>query len=102
MSNFILNTSFHIKKKYVPQFIDWARNTYIPQALNSGLFSNPLFTHLLIEVEPDTDSFAIHLNTKDIEKAVEWHDSTAAALKEKLHLDTDKSALYFTTYMQEL
>ena len=70
MKNFILNTSFHINRKHVPQFIDWAKNTYIPQALNSGLFSNPLFTHLLIEVEPNTDSFAIHLKTKDIEKAI--------------------------------
>lgn len=102
MKNFILNTSFHIDRKHVPQFIDWAKNTYIPQALNSGLFSNPLFTHLLIEVEPNTDSFAIHLKTKDIEKAMAWHDSTAASLKEKLHIDTDKTVLYFTTYMEEL
>ncbi|MGM9844020.1 MAG: DUF4286 family protein [Muribaculaceae bacterium] len=100
MAKYILNTSFHITESAKFLFETWAKEIYIPKALNSGIFTDHTFTRLLVDVEPGTFSYAIHLLCDDIKKATRWHDTIAASLKNKLHYQSGKQVVFFTTYME--
>ncbi|MCI5784454.1 MAG: DUF4286 family protein [Bacteroidales bacterium] len=102
MSKYILNTSFHLTKNVKDEFIKWAKETYIPAALETGFLSSPVFTKILAEIEPGTESYAIHFKMDDLKKAAEWHDTIAAELKNAIHNKTNKQVLFFTTYMEEI
>ncbi len=102
MAKYILNTSFHITQNVRDQFIKWVKETYIPKALETGILSSPVFTKILTEIEPGTESYAIHFKTENIEKATEWHDTQAAELKADIHNKTNRQVLFFTTFMEEI
>ena len=99
---YILNTSFHVADSCVDRFVSWARETYIPAAIASGNLVDPLFTRIMLQVEPGTTSFAIHFHCPSIERAQQWHDSVAAAMKESLHKELQGGVLYFTTFMEKV
>lgn len=99
---YILNTSFHVTERYADRFIDWARNTYIPSALSSGLLTEPLFTRILMQVEPGTVSFAIHFHCSSLADAEKWHDNEAGPLKESLHKELQGEMVFFSTFMEKV
>lgn len=99
---YILNTSFHVADSYVNQFVSWARDIYIPAALASGHLVDPLFTRIMLQVEPGTTSFAIHFHCPSVDRAQEWHDTEAARMKEALHKQLQGGVLYFTTFMEKV
>ncbi|MDE6266380.1 MAG: DUF4286 family protein [Muribaculaceae bacterium] len=99
---YILNTSFHVTEQHAQRFIDWARNTYIPAALASGHLTHPLFTRILMQVEPGTVSFAIHFQCNSLEDASKWHDTEAGTLKESIHKELQGEIVYFSTFMEKV
>lgn len=99
---YILNTSFHVTDSYAARFIDWARTVYIPAALASGALTDPLFTQILLQVEPGTTSFAIHFHCRSLQDAEKWHDTEAAILKDRLHKDFQGEVVFFSTFMEKV
>lgn len=99
---YLLNTSFHITERHADRFIDWARNTYIPAATKTGFLTDPLFTRILIQVEPGTVSFAIHFHCTSLSDAEKWHDAEAGSLKESLHKELNGELVFFSTFMEQV
>jgi len=99
MSNYIVNTSFHIPENIKDKFIQWISLEFVPAALKEPYFSKPIFCHLLTNVGEGTESYAVHFSTTDLEAAKKWHDNEAGLLMQKF---PPESLLFFTTYMEEI
>ncbi len=102
MPAYILNTSFHMDETIKNDFIAWIKETYIPSALQSGVFGRPLLTKIMTVVEPGTVSFALHLVCGDLDKANNWHDNEGARMREMLSRRFGQRVVFFSTYMEEI
>ena len=96
----LLNTTFHVHKSVDALFIKWVKEIYLPVAMQSGKFSNPLFTRIMMQVDPDATSYAVQLQARSQSEAEAWHDDTAAKLKDALAREVGERVLHFTTYME--
>lgn len=96
----LLNTTFHVHKSVDALFIKWVREIYLPIANESGLFSNPLFTRIMMQVDPEATSYAVQLQASSHTEAEAWHDSMGTQLKDALAREVGERVLHFTTYME--
>ncbi|MBQ2838846.1 MAG: DUF4286 family protein [Muribaculaceae bacterium] len=96
----LLNTTFHVHKSVDALFIKWVKEIYLPVAMDSGLFKNPLFTRIMTQVDPEATSYAVQLQASSHRDAEAWHDSTSAQLKDALAREVGERILHFTTYME--
>ncbi|MBR3765925.1 MAG: DUF4286 family protein [Muribaculaceae bacterium] len=96
----LLNTTFHVHKSVDALFIKWVKEIYLPVAMDSGLFKNPLFTRIMTQVDTEATSYAVQLQASSHSDAEAWHDSTAAQLKDALAREVGERVLHFTTYME--
>lgn len=96
----LLNTTFHVHKSIDSLFIKWVKEIYLPVAMDSGLFKNPLFTRITTQVDPEATSYAVQLQARSLSEAEAWHDDMAAKLKESLSREVGERFLHFTTYME--
>lgn len=96
----LLNTTFHVHTSVNDLFLEWVKTVYIPTAMNSGHFSNPLFTRIMTQVDPEATSYAVQLQALSHKDAETWHDSEAAQLKESLAKRVGELVLHFSTYME--
>lgn len=95
----LLNTTFHVHKSVDALFIKWVKEIYLPIANESGL-SNPLFTRIMTQVDPEATSYAVQLQASSHNEAEKWHDTSAAKLKDALSREVGERVLHFTTYME--
>ncbi len=98
----ILNTTFHVHSSVEDKFLRWVRVNYIPQALSSGMLYSPSLARILIDVEPESASFALQFSAGSIEDASRWHDGNGDVLRRKLSRVFGDRIVYFTTYMEKL
>lgn len=96
----LLNTTFHVHTSVNDAFIKWVKDTYIPKALESGHFSQPIFTRIMMQVDPEAVSYAVQLQSSSHSDAESWHDTEAAQLKEELARLWGERVLHFSTYME--
>ena len=96
----LLNTTFHVHKSVDALFVKWVKEIYLPVAMQSGIFSNPLFTRIMTQVDPEATSYAVQLQASSHSEAEKWHDISAAKLKDALSREVGERVLHFTTYME--
>lgn len=96
----LLNTTFHVHTSVNDLFIKWAQAIYIPKAMECGQFSNPLFTRIMMQVDPEATSYAVQLQAISHAEAEAWHDSMGTQLKDALAREVGERVLHFTTYME--
>ena len=96
----LLNTTFHVHTSVNNAFIQWVKSTYIPKALESGHFSQPIFSRIMMQVDPEAVSYAVQLQASSHCDAETWHDTIAAQLKEELARLWGERVLHFSTYME--
>lgn len=96
----LLNTTFLVHKSIEREFIDWVHNTYIPTAVETGIFSDPLLSKVMIETDPEGTSYAVQMRAESHNMASQWHDNEAATLKNSLVKSWGEKVLHFTTFME--
>lgn len=99
MSRYLVNTSFHITADVKENFIRWVKGEYIPAIKSTGIFTNPMFCRLMVQVEEGTYSYAVHFLTSDLDAATRWQECEGAELRNRFRPD---QMLHFTTYMEEI
>lgn len=105
-SPILFNTSFHLHPSLADDFLAWVNSTYMPAAKASGLFEDGMVTRILATGTPaenDGVSYCVQFVTRDLSKAMEWHDSEAYQLKDAFSCRCGKcNIVFFTTYMEIL
>lgn len=105
-SSILFNTSFHLHPSLADDFLEWVNNTYMPAAKASNLFEESMVARILaagVQAENDGVSYCVQFVTRNLTKAMEWHDSEAYQLKEAFSRRCGKcNIVFFTTYMEIL
>lgn len=98
----VINTTFHLPCRIKPQFLQWLKQSYVPQACGSGCVSDPVIFRILggSEQTPDHMSMACQLTAPSLVGAKNWHDGHGAILRSEMHRQWGDSVLYFTTYLE--
>ncbi len=96
----LLNTSFHVLKSLTRDFETWAKDVYIPAVKGSGIFGEPQFLRILVEVDPALASYSIQMPSPSLEEATRWHDETAALLRDDLRSRWGENIVWFSTFME--
>ncbi len=68
--------------------------------MESGLFTDPIVSRILVETDPEGTSYAVQLRTRYHNEASQWHDIDAGILKTKLAQKFGERILHFTTFME--
>lgn len=82
----IFNTTLHVDDAIQDQFIVYLKTVYIPQALESGLLSQPALAKIDRQHEESGVSYALQFKTQDIDSLNKWAEQTG----EPLSLDMNK------------
>lgn len=103
----LYNTTFIVDAHAIESFKAWVSASFIPAALESGIFIEPLLTRIIPPPEVGQDdlacSFALQFKADDHAKANYWNEEIAPTLLQPLVLKHGaESILSFTTFMEIL
>lgn len=98
----ILNTTFVVSSVVQASFLRWLSDSYIPAMAKAGIFTRPTLARVLAQIEPRTDSYALQARCANFDRALRWHDVTAAPLREEMKTKWGEHVLPFTTFLEEL
>lgn len=98
----ILNTTFFAEESLGDQLHGWIKETYLPAARRTGLFTDVEAVRILDQPEPGAVSFAVRCTANDLDSAREWHDNDGAGARDALHTRWGQRVVWFTTYMETI
>lgn len=103
----LYNTTFIVDTHAIDSFKAWVSTSYIPKALDSGIFEQPLLTRVLLpegmEADNSATSFAVQFKSSDHEAAQLWNAATAPELIAPLiRQHGPEAVLSFSTFMEIL
>jgi hypothetical protein len=98
----IINTTFQVSKSCEEEWTKWVRAKYIPEVIASGLLTEPRFCRLIIENEPDSESFAVQFQVKDIDTLDFWFQKYGVKIQTDLKDLFQEKVLSFTTVMENI
>lgn len=98
----ILNTTFVVSTAVEASFLRWLEDTYVPAMAQAGIFTRPTLARVLAQIEPRTDSYALQARCGSFDRALRWHDVTAAPLRDDIKTRWGDRVLPFTTFLEEL
>ncbi len=97
----LYNTTFVVDSRVIEPFKSWVASAFIPGALDSGVFIDPLFTRILSTQGDETaESFAVQFKAREMADAQNWNDTTGARLIEDIQETYHDSVLAFSTFME--
>lgn len=98
----ILNTTFFADDTMAQHLRLWLEQTYIPAARQAGIFTHIEAAHVTEPVEPGVKNIAVRCAGADLEQARQWHDNTAAEIRNSLAAQCGQHVVWFTTYLETI
>lgn len=98
----LFNTTFVVHTSATDAFLGWVNDTFIPAAVDSGVFVEPLLTRILASHDPEVVSFAVQFKAHSQSEAERWNNGDAALLMQDLHSRFGENILPFSTFMEIL
>ena len=98
----IINTTFQVSKSCEEEWTKWVRSKFIPEVITSGLLTEPRLCRLLIENEPDSESFAVQFQVRDIVTLDFWFQLYGVKMQTDLKDLFQEKVLSFTTVMENI
>lgn len=97
---YLINTSFHAERSVAGMIVEKV-NTQLKSLMTaSGLYSNIIMAEIMVDVDPDCDSFTLQGFAEDVEKAMSWLQNEARPFFDELHSKYNGKVVYFTTPMK--
>ena len=100
----VYNTTFVVDSWVIEPFKSWVSSTFIPGALDGGVFIDPLFTRIVPQPAQDDDetaeSFAVQFKAREMADARNWNDTIGARLIGEIQNRYHDSVLSFSTFME--
>ena len=98
----LYNVTCNVENSIREDWMDWMKNIHIPEVMETGLFTDNKFYHILIEEQNDTTTFSVQYFAKSLNDIDNYLQNHAPDLQKK-HMDRyDSRAVAFRTVMQEI
>lgn len=98
----IYNTTFHIQKEIVAECLEYLKNTYIPNAIEGKLLSEPCLRRILHSEDEEGENYSVQFNTKDMNTLNKWIQSEGAALQQELVKRYKEKIVGFSTLLEDI
>ena len=100
---YIYNVTVNIEESVHADWLDWMKNTHIPQVLATGCFTENLILRLLIEEEQEgTTTYAVQYTFTDMEHYNTYCDTFAPALQADAKNRYQDKFVAFRTLLQHV
>lgn len=99
---FIYNTTFNCEISCYKEFVQWVRETYIPQALSYEGVSNPRLARIFGEDDSQNMNISIQFNTPGLEELSQWYNHCGANILQTLQEKYGEKVAGFSTIMEEI
>lgn len=99
----IVNTTFVIHTDICGNVLEWIKTAYLTSALHCGAITNhTILAKVLVDVSPDSHTYAIHIGFDDLKSAEKWGEGTGASLRRILSDRWGERAVSFHTYLEPI
>ncbi len=96
---FLYNVTVNVDDQVQEQWLEWMRETHIPDVLQTGLFNGATFSRLMVEEEAGT-TYAIQYRLKDMESFRIYQEMYAEGLQKEHKKRFDTKTVAFRTIME--
>lgn len=97
----IYNTTFQVDDNMATEFIDWIKNQYLPQALVTGIVSQPQLTRIMGRHEGGT-GYALQVQAVSLGELQSWYQSIGKELLIQFNAHFGAQAVNFSTMMEKI
>ncbi len=98
----IFNTTFNTEKANKDEFVEYLKNTYIPQAMESGKLRDPRLAEILSDEEnPESINLALQFTLDSIDALNSWYVDYSPVLNKDLVNRFGRKVVGFSTVMKE-
>ncbi|MFA8434018.1 MAG: DUF4286 family protein [Marinifilaceae bacterium] len=98
----IFNTTYHVDDSCEKEWIDWAKEKFIPLIMETGVFSQHIFCRILSEEQQGGKSFSLQLFVKKVEHFKRYQAEFAPKIQAVLHAKFANRILAFSTLLEEV
>ena len=98
----IYNTTFNVPENLQTEFLDFMRNEYIPQVIQSDILKEPRLSRIFGREDDDGYSFALEFKADNIQDLEEWNKKEGKKLYFKVLTKFRQNILGFATLMQPI
>lgn len=99
---YLVNTTFFIHDSLYSHFIAWLKENYLTALVDSGSFSDPIITEVLVKSDPDTTGIALQFKSPNLSTAEKWLSEIGGLMHKTLMDKFPDKILLFTTFMKIL
>ncbi len=96
---YLYNVTVNVDDEVKDNWIEWMRESHIPDVLQTGLFEAATFSRLMVEEESGT-TYAIQYRIKDMESFRIYQEMYAAGLQNEHKQKFGEKTVAFRTIME--
>ncbi|GGW48073.1 DUF4286 family protein [Arenibacter certesii] len=78
---YIYNVTINIEESFEQDWLEWMKNTHIPEMLATGKFSKALMTKVMVEEEMGGLTFSVQYTTDSKETLKKYYEEDAERLR---------------------
>lgn len=100
----IYNVTLNVEDQIREEWLEWMRETHIPEVLQTGLFKGHKFLRLLDDADENRTgtTYAVQYYLESVEDFLAYTEHFAPALQEKTQAKYGERVLGFRTLLEEV
>lgn len=98
----LYNVTINVTPEIESDFIQWMRETHIPEVMATGIFTEHKFLRLLHDSDDGSTNYAVQFFAESMERMQDYEKNFAPALREKTQERYQDKALAFRTLLEIL
>lgn len=96
----IYNTTFNIAPGFEKPFIEFLKQEYILDCLNTKLVRNPKFMKLLGDLPDEGSTFSLQFDCQSLEDYITFESEHVPLLQENIIIKYGENCLFFTSVLE--
>lgn len=98
----IYNTTFNIAPGFEERFIEFLKQEYILDCLNTKLVHNPKFMKLLGDLPDEGSTYSLQFDCTTLDDYIAFESDHAPDLQENIIVKYGENCLFFTSVLEVL
>ncbi|GAA5035765.1 hypothetical protein GCM10011506_31830 [Marivirga lumbricoides] len=96
----IYNVTVNVEKEIEKEWVNWMKETHIPDILATGFFHDHRMLRLLNETEGEGETYAVQYFTDDLDKLENYMTKEAPRLRDEHFAKFQNKCVSFRTFLE--
>ncbi|WKK75653.2 DUF4286 family protein [Marivirga salinae] len=96
----IYNVTVNVEKEVEEVWVNWMKETHIPEILATGLFHEHKMLRLLNETEGEGETYAVQYFTDELDKLEKYMSEEAPRLRDEHYKKFQDKCVSFRTFLE--